>query len=79
MEKSLSMSVYIVKISGMHCPHCAESVKKALSGVDGVAYVEVDLKKGTAKISAETPVRASEVSDAIEDIGFEFVSMEEQA
>ncbi|MGI6152097.1 MAG: heavy-metal-associated domain-containing protein [Christensenellales bacterium] len=73
------MSRYIVSISGMHCMHCAKSVKKALSTLDGVERVEVDLKKGTAKIVADGPVAASEVIDAIEDIGYEFVSMEEMA
>jgi len=73
------MKSYIVHIEGMHCAHCVANVKKALSEVDGVERVEVDLKKGTAKIEAEEGVAASEVSDAIEDVGFSFVSMEEMA
>jgi len=73
------MKNYIVNLSGMQCMHCVGSVKKALSSLDGVAQVEVDLKKGMAKIAADGPVSASEVSDAIEDLGFEFVSMEEKA
>ncbi|MGI6193542.1 MAG: heavy-metal-associated domain-containing protein [Christensenellales bacterium] len=72
------MAIYIVSISGMHCAHCAESTRKALSALDGVDRVEVDLKKGRAKIFADGPVSASEVSDTIEDIGFEFVSMTEE-
>ncbi len=73
------MKNYIVNISGMQCMHCVGSVKKALSCLDGVEKVEVDLKKGMAKIGADGPIAASEVSDAIEDLGFEFVSMEEKA
>jgi len=78
-ERRLAMPAYIVKTAGMRCHHCAGSVKKALSGLDGVARVEADPKAGTAIITADGPVPASEVSDAVEDIGFEFLSMEEKA
>ncbi len=73
------MKNYYVNINGMNCMNCAESVRKALISIDGVEKVQVDLKKGTAKFSAEEPISASEVIDVIEEIGFEFVSMEEKS
>ena len=35
------------RVEGMHCPHCAEAIERALRGVDGLSQIEVNYAKGT--------------------------------
>src|ERR1044071_9175911 len=39
-------------VQGMTCEKCAANVKQALSGVEGVKAVAVDLERGTAEVEA---------------------------
>ena len=66
MEKTLS-------IKGMMCEHCKAHVTKALSSLDGVSSVEVDLEKGTAKVTTEKEIEDSVFEKAIVDAGYEYV------
>ena len=59
-------------VTGMHCSNCTDRVKSALTKVQDVQGVEVDLKKGTAKVelvsgSSTTPHMLAE---AIADAGY---------
>ena len=56
-------------IKGMNCPHCRASVVKAISEVDGVEAVDVDLSTGRAIVQG-APVHASIVS-AVRAAGFD--------
>ncbi|MBR2193562.1 MAG: heavy-metal-associated domain-containing protein [Bacteroidaceae bacterium] len=58
--------VYTVK--GMSCNHCKASVEKAISGVEGVEKVEVDLTKGIAYVEGKHDIQAA--LDAVNAIGF---------
>lgn len=40
-----------LQVTGMHCESCAQHVKAALMGVDGVKGANVDVKSGVAEIS----------------------------
>jgi copper chaperone len=37
-------------VEGMTCGHCKAAVERALTGVEGVTHVDVDLEKGRASI-----------------------------
>jgi len=63
----------IIKIKGMSCQHCVMAVKKALTGIDGVENVEVDLAAGQASFDAAWPVDAEELKERIKKAGFEVV------
>lgn len=56
------------RIKGMSCPHCQATVTKALSALDGVESVTVDLASGIATITGE--VNDEAVSKAVYDAGF---------
>ncbi len=58
-----------IKIDGMHCDHCVARVDSALSALDGVNKVKVNLKKGIAKIECDGVDNAA-IEKAISDIGF---------
>ncbi len=49
-----------VKIKGMRCGHCVASVTKALSDIDGVVNVQVNLEKGEATYDEAKPVEAGQ-------------------
>ena len=60
-----------VKIKGMSCQHCVMAVTKALSGIEGVKNVQVDLKNATASYEEVKPVDAAVVAQAIKKAGYE--------
>jgi copper chaperone len=64
----------IIKVKGMSCQHCVASVTKALSEIEGITDVQVDLDKGEATFSEQGPVAEQSIKDAITKIGFEVVS-----
>jgi copper chaperone len=69
MSKQLELN-----ISGMTCGHCAMSVTKELSKLDGAADVKVDPQAGTATLGVADSVSAQAVAAAVEEAGYELVS-----
>lgn len=62
-----------IKIKGMSCQHCVMAASKALSAVDGIKNVQVDLKTGTATYEETESVDAKAVAAAIKKAGFDVV------
>lgn len=63
-----------VNVKGMSCEHCKKSVMEAVSKVEGVSEVQVDLKAGLASWTDADPASPAIVEDvkkAIKAIGFE--------
>ena len=60
-----------INVKGMTCPHCVKHVTKALSGMEGVSDVVVDLDAGTAKFSASRDIADSELAAVLDDAGYE--------
>ncbi len=59
------------QIKGMNCPHCQESVRKAIAAVDGVQSVTVNLHSGIATVEGDPDDRS--VCDAVSAAGFNAV------
>lgn len=66
MEKTL-------KIEGMMCMHCQKHVTEALSKMDGVTEVNVDLEAKTAVVKAGRDIPEAEFKAVIEEAGYELV------
>lgn len=64
------MSVEI-KVSGMHCAHCVEKVKRFVGEVSGVGEICVDLEGGIVAVAFESPATLEAIKEAILDSGFE--------
>ena len=64
MEKTIT-------VKGMTCPNCVKHVTKALSGMEGVSDVAVDLEAGTAKFTASREIPDSELAAVLDDAGYE--------
>ena len=69
-KKNLTM-----KVEGMMCAHCQAAVTKALNAVDGVE-AEVSLEKKEAYIKAPEDVDPETLKKAVEDAGYQVVSVE---
>lgn len=69
MSKTLEL-----KIEGMTCGHCAMSVTKELSKLDGAAEVQVDPQAGTASLVVADGVTAEAVAEAVDEAGYQLVS-----
>ena len=63
-----------IRISGMHCRNCANSVTNALNAIDGVS-AKVSLKDNTAEVSFDRTVDDADLKQAVEKAGFEVVSI----
>ena len=63
----------IIKVEGMTCGHCKQSVETALKNLDGVQAAAVDLENGDVTVTHEDSVTKEEMSEAIEDQGYDVV------
>ena len=63
-----------IRISGMHCQNCVNSVTNALNSIDGVS-AEVSLKDNCAEVSCDRPVDDIDLKQAVEKAGFEVVGI----
>ena len=65
-----------ILIDGMSCDNCVRHVTVALKELDGVDEVEVRLDEKQATIDAEN-VSDQDIIDAIEEVGYEVVEIED--
>jgi len=65
------METVELKVEGMDCEGCVKSVTRMLSGVPGVAAVEVSLEKNQARVSYD-PAKSSlaDLKRAVERAGY---------
>ena len=62
-----------LKVKGMSCQHCVMSVTKALSQLDGIKNVQVDLAKGEVRFDNTKEVASSRIAKAIAETGYKVV------
>ena len=67
-----------ILVEGMSCGHCVKHVKEALSELNGVTSVDVNLETKTAVLEATSDVKDEDIKFAIEDAGYEVVGIEER-
>ena len=60
----------VVKVKGMSCQHCANSVTEAMQGL-GAKEVKVDLLSGDVTYEEDAVISPEAIKAAIEKIGFE--------
>ena len=57
-----------LSITGMTCVHCKKAVEEALSGVEGVEFVEVNLEQASASVQGTADLAA--LITAVEEEGY---------
>lgn len=63
------MSDLTIDVEGMTCAHCVNAVTGAVAAVPGVGDVDVNLDRGTVRVTGEE-VDDSAVREAIVDAGY---------
>ncbi|MFN2505528.1 MAG: heavy-metal-associated domain-containing protein [Acidimicrobiales bacterium] len=58
------------RVDGMTCDHCARAVTTEITGVEGVAAVDVDVARGEVTVTSETPLDDAAVRSAVEEAGY---------
>jgi Cu+-exporting ATPase len=65
----------LIRIDGMHCHHCEQTVNKAISAKPGVHEVEVDFNTQQASVLFDpAAVKIAELMAAVDDAGYKAVS-----
>lgn len=65
-----------IRIDGMHCENCKNSIERAVNRLDGVVC-KVNLKKKTAVVTYSKEPDDDELRSAIERLDFKVVSISE--
>jgi copper chaperone CopZ len=58
-----------LKINGMNCEHCVNTVKNAIKSVNGVKNVWVSLEKNEAEFDADENLDIETVKKAVSESG----------
>ena len=68
------MEKIVLNVMGMSCSHCENAVKKAVSALEGVTKVDVDIpaKKVDIEYQADK-ITIADFKEAIEDQGYDVV------
>ena len=64
-----------IKIVGMSCEHCKQTVEKELESLEGVSKAEVTLEKGEVNVVYDSKTLTIEdLHSKIKDAGYEVIS-----
>jgi len=70
------MTQQTLNVEGMTCGHCVETVTKAVSSLDGVDTVDVDLEKKEVKVDFdESKIGIPDIKAKIASAGYEVVGV----
>ena len=67
----------LVKVSGMDCNHCKNSVEVNLKKLPEIQTVEADLSTQTVRIEGEN-VKMDSVREIVESLGYKFIGKADQ-
>ncbi len=62
-----------LKVQGMTCQHCVNTVSRAVSSLEGVSKVEVFLDSGKVKVQMERDIPTEDIKKSIEEWGYKVV------
>jgi copper chaperone CopZ len=61
----------LIRIEGMHCHRCEQTIQKSLTSIGGVHEVEVDFASGQASVLFDpASVSISSLMKAVNDAGY---------
>ena len=68
-----------IKVEGMTCQHCVETITDALNNITGLNTVNVDLVKKEVRVKFnENETELNKISDKIIEVGFELPNNTEE-
>ena len=75
VKEKFNMIAKTIQIEGMQCNHCKMTVEKALSTIEGIIDVTVNLENRTATIQMAKEIEDNMIKNVIEEAGFEVKSI----
>jgi len=60
---------FVVAVENIKCGGCANSIRKALSAIEGVGGVEVDIERGEVCVEGDEAARAA-VAERLLELGY---------
>lgn len=73
-EKAATVATQKFTVKGMRCNHCKASVEKAISALEGVSAVSVNLNSGIVEVEGVNVAKQT-VYDAVRPLGFEIEAL----
>jgi copper chaperone CopZ len=74
-DRAAQDQLALIRIDGMHCHQCEESIRKALAKWPGVHEVEVDFNSKLASVLYDPgQVKINELMTAVGEAGYEAMS-----
>jgi copper chaperone CopZ len=73
----VSGTTTVYTVTGMTCGHCEKAVSSALSALDGVTAVKVDVATGLVTVTSDTEPDYALVRDAVDDAGYDLAGRAE--
>jgi len=71
MPQDVGDQLAIIKIDGLHCHKCEQTIRKALTAMGGVHEVEVDFLSGQASVLYDRDaLTVKQLMDAINGAGY---------
>jgi len=70
-REDFDVSETVITVTGMTCEHCVTAVRHEIGGLPGVTGVEVDLRTGAVRITADPPPDPAAVGAAVTAAGYE--------
>lgn len=61
----------VLKVEGMSCGHCVNSIESSVGELNGVSAVKVDLATKEVTVEFENGVTLEEIKETIEDQGYD--------
>lgn len=68
----------VITIEGMMCEHCKMKVERALSELNGVSKVKVNLKNKTATIYSTKSISNDDIKKVISKLDYKVVNIGEE-
>ena len=62
-----------LRVKGMSCNHCVQSITEALKNLKNIKKVNIDLEKEIVEIEYRKNINLDEVKEIIEDLGFDVI------
>ncbi|MDW0111172.1 copper chaperone CopZ [Sporosarcina aquimarina] len=61
----------VLKVEGMSCGHCVNSIESSVGELKGVSSVKVDLAGNEVTVEYDNEATLGQIKEAIEDQGYE--------
>ncbi|MFD1205384.1 MULTISPECIES: copper chaperone CopZ [Sporosarcina] len=61
----------VLKVEGMSCGHCVNSIESSVGELKGVSSVKVDLANNEVTVEFDNETTLKQIKETIEDQGYE--------